>query len=434
LSFSPDIAQNRVSGPLIAHTLTAAAVAQALGADQQQGLSSAEAQRRLAADGPNLFKAEKPVTIWQVVARQFASFLIAILILAGIISLVAGEIGDAIVIWAIVALNAALGAFQELRAKRALEALRQVVTPTAQVIREGTVREIPAAELVLGDLVVLRAGDLAPADLRLTEAHSLSVDESPLTGESVPVQKSADALLEERAALGDRANCVYMGTSIAYGRGAGIVYATGMNTRLGEIAHLVSSHQRVETPLQQKLGILGKQLGVIALVLCLIIFITGWLRGQGLLETFLVAVSLAVAAIPEGLPAVVTIALALGLQRMLRRHALVRRLAAVETLGAATVICTDKTGTLTPGEMAVERLHLAGTNYHLESSRLRRESQAVEVVDGSLLHTMLLGMALCNDATLEQASDGSLQTTGSPTEVALVRAAQRLLGETAWKG
>jgi P-type Ca2+ transporter type 2C len=298
-----------------------------------------------------------------------------------------------------VVLNAALGAFQELRAERALDALRQVVTPTAQVIREGVLREIPAAELVRGDLVVLHAGDLAPADLCLTEAHSLSVDESPLTGESVPVQKSADALLEERAALGDRANCVYMGTSIAYGRGTGIVFGTGMNTQLGQIARLVSSQQRVETPLQQRLDVLGKQLGVVALVLCLIIFITGWLRGQDLLETFLIAVSLAVAAVPEGLPAVVTIALALGLQRMLRRHALVRRLAAVETMGAATVICTDKTGTLTRGEMAVERLHLGGTNYYLENSTLRRDSQAVEVVNGSPIHTMLLGygaMQRCN--------------------------------------
>ncbi|HEX9879765.1 MAG TPA: cation-translocating P-type ATPase [Candidatus Binatia bacterium] len=412
-----------------AHALTAPRLAEALRTDINSGLTHSEASRRLVTQGPNALKEEKQFTLWGVIAGQFASFLIVILIVAGATSFALGEAGDAALIFAIVILNAFLGAYQELRAEKALEALMHAVSPTARVIREGVMREIPAAELVSGDLTVLQAGDLVPADVRLVEAHSLSLDESPLTGESMPVNKSPEGQLDEKTALADRSNCVHMGTRISYGRGRGIVFATGMGTQLGQIATMVTSQSRAQTPLQRRLSELGKWLGGGVLGLCTLLFAIGLFRGVGTFEMFLVAVSLAVAAVPEGLPAVVTIALALGLQRMLKRHALVRRLAAVETLGAATVICTDKTGTLTRGAMEVERLYLAGENYHIRGNSLEGEGKAMPVREGTPLHTMLLGMALCNDAALQELGErgnGRPVLVGSPTEVALARAATAL--------
>lgn len=410
---------------LNAHALSAREIAELLATEPRAGLSEAEATRRLRIDGPNRIEDEKPVTLWKIVARQFTSFLIAILILAGSISSILGETADSAVIFTIMILNAALGAYQEVRAERALRALKRSVAPTARVVRDGTLREIPASDVVRGDLVAFQAGDLLPADLRLTETHSLLIDESPLTGESEPVGKSADQPVEESAALADRINCGYLGTRVSYGRGAGIVFGAGMGTQLGQIARMVISEERAPTPLQEKLSKLGRRLGIAALALCGIIFITGLLRDEDLWEMFLVSVSLAVAAVPEGLPAVVTIALALGLQRMLKRRALVRRLGAVETLGETTVICTDKTGTLTRGVMQVDRLYLAGEDYFLQNGAPVTKAGHFELETGSPLHRMLLGMALCNDATVQKAMDGSLALVGSPTEVALVLASQR---------
>jgi len=409
-----------------AHAATVQVLAETLETDSAVGLAAGEATRRLASDGPNVLKEERTVTVWHIVGRQFASFLIAILIVAGVVSLLVGETEDAVVILAIVILNAALGTYQEMRAERALEALMHAAAPTAQVSRDGTVCDIPAAELVRGDLVLIRAGDVLPADLRLTEAHSLSVDESSITGESVPVSKYADRVLEERTVAGDRVNCAYMGTHVSYGRGAGIAFATGMRTELGKIAGMVSSHERAETPLQQRLAELGWWLGGAALLLCAIIFVTGLLRGQEWFEMFLVSISLAVAAVPEGLPAVVTIALTLGLQRMLQRHALIRRLAAVETLGAATVVCTDKTGTLTRGAMAVEWLIVAGDRIQLGDSGLEPHGQPVSAGAGGPLQSLLEAMVLCNDAVREKKPDGTPSYAGSPTESALIEAAVRV--------
>lgn len=407
-----------------AHSQTAKELATHLSTDPLRGLANLEAARRLAEEGPNSLKEEKPVTFWELLSRQFASFLIAILLLAGVISLLVGEVADSLLILAIVILNAAVGTFQELCSERALKALMEAVAPTAWVLRDGVLRQIAASELVPGDGVVLHAGDLVPADLRLTESHSLAMDESPLTGESEPVKKSPQRQLEQRTAVADRVNCAYMGTSVSYGRGTGIVFAPGMDTQLGQIARMISSQRRAQTPLQRKLSELGTWLGIGALVLCGIIFLTGLLRGLGLFEMFLVAVSLAVAAVPEGLPAVVTIALALGLQRMLKRHALIRRLAAVETLGEATVICTDKTGTLTRGVMEVERIYLAGREYRFQQGTPISPEAKAQLETPSPFKTLLLAIALCNDAVLQKATDGSLVPIGSPTEIALARASR----------
>ena len=416
---------NAVSPGAEAHAVTAQVLAESLESDTRVGLAREEATRRLASDGPNTLTGAPTVTVWHILGRQFASFLIAILMVAGVVSLLVGETEDAIVILAIVILNAALGAYQEMRAERALEALMHAAAPTAQVIRDGTVREIPAAELVRGDLVLIRTGDVVPADLRLTEGHSLAVDESSITGESVPVSKYADRVLQEKAVAGDRVNCAYMGTHVSYGRGAGIVFAAGMGTELGNIAGMVSAYERAETPLQRRLAELGRWLGGAALLLCSIIFVTGLLRGQEWFEMFLVSVSLAVAAVPEGLPAVVTIALTLGLQRMLQRHALIRRLAAVETLGAATVVCTDKTGTLTRGIMAVEWLVVAGERIHIGDNGLEQHGRPVTREVRESLVNVLRAMVLCNDAVRGQKRDGTPTYAGSPTESALAEGGAR---------
>ena len=414
-----------------AFALPADEVVRALHTDPARGLTREEAAERQRRYGPNALQEAPRPGFWALLLRQFKNFLVIVLIVASLISLFLGEFVDAAAIMAIVVLNAALGVVQESKAEEALAALKKMTAPEATVLRDGRAQPIPAVELVPGDIVVLEAGDLIPADLRLTEAVNLRIEEAPLTGESVAVEKDARALLDEAATLGDRRNSAFLGTTATYGRGRGIVVATGMATQIGRIAEMIQSFDEEKTPLQQRLDQLGKWLGIGALGICGLIFAVGLFEGRNALEMFLVAVSLAIAAVPEGLPAVVTICLALGLQRMLRRHALIRNLPAVETLGSATAICSDKTGTLTQNEMMVVRLHadgkdilVGGHGYEPEGAFLL-DGKETSPRDDQTLELLLTAAALCNDARLERdLHEGEPGTSwsmvGDPTEGALV--------------
>ena len=417
-----------------AHAHPVGAVLEALNTEPAQGLSREEAQRRLEQYGRNELQEAPPPSFWALLLRQFNNFLIMILIVASLISLALGEYLDAGAIMAIVILNAALGVVQESKAEQALAALKKMAAPEATAIREGQIRTIPAAEVVPGDLLLLEAGGFVPADMRLIEAVNLRIDESALTGESVAVEKDADLVLDADASLGDRRNSAYAGTTVTYGRGRGLVVATGMQTQLGHIAELIQEYEEEETPLQRRLDQLGKWLGIAALATCAIIFVLGVFEGRNALEMFLVAVSLAIAAVPEGLPAVVTICLALGLQRMVRRHALIRHLPAVETLGSATAICSDKTGTLTQNEMTVVRLYATGKEIevtgggYVPEGQFLRDGQPLDPKVDPTLEVLLTGATLCNDARLgrsEEYGDTSWAMTGDPTEGALVVAAAK---------
>ncbi len=363
-----------------------------------QGLSAAEAADRLQRNGPNLLPEAAPVSMFAMFARQFADFMIGVLVVAAVVAAVIGEPVEAAAILAIVVLNAILGFTQEWRAEQAMAALRAMSAPRARVLRAGSRMDIPAAELVTGDIVWLEAGTKVPADLRLVESAALRVEEAALTGESVPADKNAAAVLGAEAVLGDRHNMAYSGTMVTAGRGLGLVIATGAATELGRIAQLVGSTAEQRTPLQDRLARFGRRLALIVLVICAVIFVAGVFRGEPATLMFLTAISLAVAAIPEALPAVVSIALAFGAHRMSRERALVRRLPSVESLGSVTVICSDKTGTLTENRLRVERLELTS-----ESSRER----ALQV------------LALNSDAT--RSTEGLW--IGDPTEIALVDAA-----------
>jgi Ca2+-transporting ATPase len=359
------------------------------------GLSSADAQRRLTEFGPNEIRREQPASSVMLLIRQFASPVIWLLLGASVLSAAVGEVLDAIAIGAIVILNAAIGFFQEHRAERALMALRSMTAPRARVMRDGHSVMVPAATIVPGDLLVLEAGDMPAADARLHMAHSLTTNEAPLTGESAPVEKHTEPTTRETP-LANRHDFVFMGTSISSGRGLAEVVATGMRTELGKIAHLLETAQESVTPLQQRLARVSQTLVYICGGIVALVALAGLLRGWQLMQVFMAAVSLAVAAIPEGLPAVVTVALAVGVQRMAARHVLVRRLPAVETLGCATVICTDKTGTLTTGVMSVRELW------------------------GADHAKLLFAGAASSDA--EIGSDGR-PGVGDPTELAILRAA-----------
>ncbi|NOZ29425.1 MAG: cation-translocating P-type ATPase [Chloroflexi bacterium] len=421
--------------------------------DAERGLSQAEAQRRLAEYGPNELIEHGLKSPWLILWEQLTAMMVVILIVAAVVSAALGDYKDAIAIVAIVVLNAVLGFTQEYRAEKAMAALKKLSVPTVKVRRDGHVQEISARELVPGDIVLLEAGDLVPADGRLLESINLRVQEAALTGESEPVEKSPGALDYEDLPLGDRRNMVYMGTVVTYGRGVAVVTATGMHTELGRIAEMIQTVKREPTPLQRRLEQLGHGLAVAALVIVAVVFVLGVLRGEDLRLMFLTAISLAVAAVPEGLPAVVTIALALGAQRMLRRRALIRKLPAVETLGSVTVICSDKTGTLTENRMTVTVLDVAGKTVSLTEVLQRgqpvwtrfgnphpapeapaeeaaapdlpeADARGEETLDPSL-QLLLAGAALCNDAILEPVDDGSgrLRALGDPTEGALVVAA-----------
>ena len=393
------------------YAIPADAVAEHLGADPERGLEPDEAASRLDAHGPNELEGGEGVSPARILWEQFTSPMILLLAGAGVLSAALGDVTEAIVIFVVVVLNAWIGFRQEYRAEKAMAALQAMATPTVNVVRAGSPRQIPAREVVPGDLVQLDAGSRVPADGRLVEAHAMRVEESALTGESVAVDKHPAAVPED-APLAERASMAYSGTSVAAGRGTMIVTATGMKAELGRVAGLLQGADEGKTPLQQRLDILVRRLALAAGAIVVVVFVLGLLRGEALDTLLLTAVSLAVAAIPESLPAVVTITLALGAQRMLRRNALIRRLYAVETLGSVTTICSDKTGTLTQNRMTVVVLDMAG-----DRRELNDREPSVEALRGEpTLRMLLVGGALCNDTA--PADDGSL--LGDPTETALV--------------
>ncbi len=333
------------------HLLPTAEALQLTGS-QPQGITTSEVQERQAKYGPNALQEKKQKPAWLMFIGQFKDLMILILAAAAIVSGLVGDVQDTVVILIIVALNAVVGFVQEYRAERAMEALKKMSAPSANVLRNGSIQQIPTAEIVPGDIVALDAGTMTPADLRLLEAHSLKIEEASLTGESQAVDKQIAELHDEQMPLGDRTNMAYKGTLVAYGRGMGVVVATGMDTEIGRIAQLLQEDETM-TPLQKRLADFGKKLSLGVLGICVVLFAVGLLRGEEPMQMLLTAISVAVAAIPEALPAVVTIALALGARRMVRKNALIRKLPAVETLGSVTFICTDKTGTLTQNKMTV---------------------------------------------------------------------------------
>ena len=402
------------------------------------GLSAAEARRRLEACGPNLIEAARGVSPWTLLAGQFRNVLIVILLVATALSAALGHGVEAIAITVIVVFAVLLGFVQEFRAERAIEALREMAAPRATVIRDGTEIELPAREVVPGDLLALSAGNRVAADARLLRAVNLKAQEAPLTGESNPVGKRADAVHDADTPLGERRNMVYAGTTVSYGRGLALVVATGHDTEVGRIARMLLEVQPGRTPLQVNLDRLGRTLARAALAVVALIVVLGLARGQPFLEMLVFGIALAVAVVPEALPAVVTISLALGVQRLVKRRALVRRLAAVETLGSTSVICTDKTGTLTRDEMTVRRLYVAGQFVDVTGSGYVPEGQfhtaglALEVGPrarealGAGVRELLEAAVLASDARLvREASRGAWEIKGDPTEGALVVAAAK---------
>jgi Ca2+-transporting ATPase len=398
------------------------------------GLTAQEAARRLAADGPNELRAGRRIRPLQLFFGQFRSLIIWVLIAAGVISGFLGEVVDAVAILAIVVLNAGIGFHQEFNAEKSIAALKKLTAPKAKVWRDGRVSEIPAAGVVAGDILSLEAGDLVAADARLLEAASLKCVESALTGESEAVAKQPGTLPREDVPLGDRGNMVFMGTSVATGTARAVVVATAMGTELGHIAGLLEAAGTEEsTPLQKKLDAFGYVLIWAALGIVALLFVMGLWRGANFFEMVMTAVSLAVAAVPEGLPAVVTVALALGVSRMARRRALVRRLPAVETLGSTTVICTDKTGTLTAGEMTVRALYVADQTYDVTGEgygpdgEVRVAGRAAGAAHAAVLGELATGLIACNNAHLVQ-EDGAWKVVGDPTEGALLAAGAKAGG------
>jgi len=429
---------------IAAHTLTAPNAVRSLRSDARRGLTAAQAAERLARDGPNQLAEAPPTPAWRRFLDQFRELVVWILVVAAAIAGGTGDWTDTLAILAIVLMNAVLGFLQEARAERALAALRQLSAPQAKVVREGTPQWVAARELVCGDLIELEAGDHVPADARLLEAIGLRAQEAALSGESVPVDKDVGVGLDARTALSERRNMVHMGTVIATGKGRAVVAATGMATELGRIAGMLQHSERKPTPLQRRLTELGKVLVFVCLAIVAVIFTIELLRGRPFVEVLLLSVSLAVAAVPEGLAAVVTVALARGLQRMARRNALVRHLPSVETLGSVTVICSDKTGTLTRNEMTVREVLVGAAHYRVSGvgyaprghfwRRVPGGSTGVVVAasgsdervdphtDGDLLLALEIG-ARCNNARLSPSGDDDWQVIGDPTEGALLVAA-----------
>ena len=416
------------------HNLSAEETLAQLGSPAE-GLSAQEASCRLAANGPNALKEGKRISPLQIFLDQFKSLIIWILIAAGVVSGLLGEMVDAIAILAIVILNAVIGFYQEFNAEKSIAALKKMTTPQAKVWRDGKVASIPASGIVTGDILTLEAGDLIAADARLLEAASLKCIEATLTGESVAVAKQPATLEQDDVPLADRENMVFMGTSVATGTGRAVVVATAMQTELGRIAGLIADAGAEEqTPLEKKLESFGRVLVWAALGIVALLFGLGLLRGTNLFELFMTSVSLAVAAVPEGLPAVVTVALSLGVLRMSRRHALMRKLSAVETLGATTVICTDKTGTLTLGKMTVRALYVANKSYEVTGEgygpdgEVRFEGKKVEARYAAPLLELATVILGCNNAHLVQ-EKGTWKVIGDPTEGALLAAGAKAGGD-----
>ncbi|KEF35993.1 P-type ATPase, translocating [Schinkia azotoformans MEV2011] len=374
----------------------------------ETGLTNVEAKKRLDQVGANEFSEHKKESIFTLFFRQINSLLIYILIGAALISAFVGEYSDAIIIVLVILLNTIIGVIQESKAEKALEELKKMTTPKAIVKRDGMTVEIPSEHVVPGDIVIIDAGRFIPADIRLIETANFQVEESSLTGESVPVDKNADWVATEELPIADQRNMAFMSTLSSYGRAIGIVVNTGMQTEIGKIANLLGKQEKEQTPLQKKLAELGKILGIGAVIVSVIIFLIGYFQGRDVLDMFLISVSLAVAAIPEGLPAIVTIVLALGVQRMIERQAVVRKLPAVETLGAVSVICSDKTGTLTQNKMTVTKVYVNGNYLSMNSPLLKQREYS----------RFFEAMALCNDAVFTEE-----EHSGDPTEIALVAAA-----------
>ena len=433
------------------HTETVETIARKLATHLEHGLTPEEAAERLRLHGPNELREAPRPPFWKLVLEQFRSFVVLILLAASLVSALLGEWVDAGVIMTIVVLNTVIGVIQESKAEEALAALKKMAAPNATVLRGGARQVIPSRELVPGDIVLLEAGNYVPADVRLVEAVNLRIEEAALTGESVPVEKAAHARLEKDLPLGDRRNTAFMGTLITYGRGTGVVVGTGMQTQMGLIAQMLQTLDSEPTPLQQRLDDLGRQLGYATLVICGVVFVLAVFKqtdlsllaapgggfvaylerfSRAITEVFLIAVSLAIAAVPEGLPAVVTITLAIGMREMVKRHALIRKLSAVETLGSANVICTDKTGTLTQNAMTAVRLWvddrlftITGEGYDPRGEfTLNGEPVDLRLYPAAL--TALWAGVLASDASLEAVGETdtglSYRMVGDPTEGALV--------------
>lgn len=417
------------------HALSVKDSLDALQTEPEKGLTNEEAAQRLGKYGQNKLDEAPPTSIWVMLWEQFNDFVIWLLFGAAIISALLNEWVEAGAIMAIVILNAVLGIVQERRAEEALAALKELAAPEANVLRNGHRVVLPASELVPGDIIILEAGNFIPADVRLIDTINLRIEEAALTGESVPVQKDCDLILDEESSLGDQKNSAFMGTLVSYGRGTAVVAETGMQTQIGLIATMLQAVEDEVTPLQRRLDRLGKTLGIAALAICGVVFLLGWLRGIPALEIFLVAVSLAIAAVPEGLPAIVTISLALGMREMIKRNALIRKLSSVETLGSATVIGSDKTGTLTQNEMTVTHISIDGADITLTGTGYTPEGEfqvAGETVDikkyPAALTSLWVG-ALNNDAQLEDPDPEmeyeGYRMIGDPTEGAIIVAAAK---------
>lgn len=403
------------------HTLTSKQTVDSLSSNAAVGLSSPQAQERLQQYGENKLREQKKKTNLQRFFDQFKDAMILILILAAIVSFIIActegdpkEFFEPLLILLIVVINAIMGMMQESKAEKALDALKSLSAPHAKVLRDGEEKVLEASQIVPGDIVRLEAGDFIPADGRLLKSTSLKVEESALTGESVPAEKEADMVIDEKAPLGDRCNMVFSGCSVTYGTGLAVITATGMNTEMGKIANLLESENEGQTPLQQKLAVLGKQLGFLALAACAVIFIVGILNGIPAIEIFMTAVSLAVSAIPEGLPAIVTIVLSIGVQKMVQKNAIIRRLPAVETLGSASVICSDKTGTLTQNRMTLVKGYLEGMD----------STEEIGTQNSDSIRKLLMYGTLCSDSSVVFSADGE-QHVGDPTETAIIVAAHK---------
>ena len=386
-------------------------ILQELDVDEKNGLSSTEALRRLEKYGKNKLETKKKKTLFKQFLSQLKDVMIYILIIAAIISAFLGEISDALIILLVIIINAVIGVIQESKAEKALDALKELSTPKALVKRDGSLKKILSEDIVPGDIVIIDAGRYIPGDLRLIDTANLKIEESAFTGESVPSEKDASFLPDKEIPIGDQNNMAFMSTLATYGRGVGVVVGTGMNTEIGKIAKMIEQEENDETPLQKKLSELGKILGFLAVGICILIFIISFFQGRDLLEMFLTSISLAVAAIPEGLPAIVAIVLALGVQRMVKKNAIIRKLPAVETLGSVSIICSDKTGTLTQNKMTVTTVY-TNDSYIKESEFNLNDNESKLLVDC---------MVLCNDATYSEKSQ-----TGDPTEIALLESPFKL--------